>query len=242
LNTSANNENQNERRVTVLDGPVLLEGVLSGPKEAPGVVVFVYDRIAEQENILDSLATLAQANRQAGFATLTVNLLTPEDEALDRITAFFRENIEVLHQRVIGITDWLIDNSDSDFQGISMGYFGAGVSAAAILAAAAIRPDAIHAIVAIAPRTDLVSNSLPGVVSPTLFIAGEQDNSALDMSRQALPQLASDTTLDIVVDARKRGVPNTLETIPGVTSVFESEQALQKVGQLAAQWFTKYLL
>jgi putative phosphoribosyl transferase len=221
-------------------GPVLLEGVLSNSVGAQAIVVFAYDRMAEQEHIQGALATLAQVSQQTGFGTLAVNLLTPEDEALDRTTGFFRENVEVLHQRVIGIANWLIDSSG--FSGISMGYFGLGVSGAAIFAAAAARPDAVHAIVAVAPRTDLVSSDLPKVVSPTLLIAGEQDRAALDMSRKALSQLTSDTTLDIVRQARERGVPNTLETIPGVASVFASDQALQKVGQQASQWFTKYLL
>ena len=224
----------------VSGGPVLLEGVLSNPVSAQAIVVFAYDRVAEQETIQGGLAALAQVGQQTGFATLAVNLLTPEDEALDRTSGFFRENVEVLHQRIIGIANWLIDSSG--FSGISMGYFGVGVSGAAIFAAAAARPDAVHAIVAVAPRTDLVSGDLPRVVSPTLLIAGEQDSAALDMSRKALPQLTSDTTLDIVVQARKSGVPNTLETIPSVASVFASDQALQKVGQQASQWFTKYLL
>ena len=237
---SASDQNQNERRVMVTGGPVLLEGVLSGSVGGPAMVVFAYDRVAGQEHILSGLAKLARANQQAGFATLAVNLLTPEDEALDKTTGFFRENVEVLHQRIIGIANWLIDHSD--FQGISMGYSGVGVSGAAIFAAAAARPDAIQAIVSVAPRIDLVSSKLPQVAAPTLLIAGEKDSAALDMSRQALPQLTSDTTLDIIAQARKRGVPHTLETIPGVANIFESDQALQKAGQLATQWFTKYLL
>ena len=191
------------------------------------------------EHILDDLNTLADANRRAGLATLSVNLLTPEDEALDKMTHFFRENVGVLHQRIIGIANWLINNDET--QSLSIGCFGAGVSVAASLAAAAVRPDAIHAIVAIDPRTDLVSSYLPRVVMPTLLIAAERDMQSIDMSLKALSELTSDTTLDIVREARERGLSHTLEAIPGVANVFENAQSLQKVGQLATHWFTRFL-
>jgi len=223
----------------VWGGPVQLEAILSIPAGAQALVVFAYDRVGSAEHILGNLNNLAGGSRKAGLATLLVNLLTPEDEELDKTTGFFRENVSVLHQRITGITNWLIATAGT--QSLNIGYFGVGVSAAAALAAAAIRPDAIHAVVSVAPRIDLVSSYLPGVVAKTLFIAAERDTRALDVSRKALAELTSDTTLDIVTDARKRGLVHTLETIPGVSNVFENEQSLQKVEQLATRWFTSYL-
>jgi hypothetical protein len=226
-----------EQQVVVSGGPVLLNGVLSRPVGAASIVIFPYVRVGEMasEKMLRGLEMLARACREADMGTLLVNLLTPEDEELDRATGFFRENTSVLHQRVTGIANWLIDRAEPG--GLSMGYVGAGVSGAAILAAAAARPDAIHSIVAIAPRTDLVRSELPKVVAPTLLIAGEQDTAAVDMGRQALGELLSDTALDIVVRARERGVANRLEIIRGITNVFEDEQALQTVCQQAIEWF-----
>ena len=223
----------------VWGGAVQLEGTLSIPEGTHALVVIAYERMDNSEHILDDLNTLADANRRAGLATLSVNLLTPEDEALDKMTHFFRENVGVLHQRIIGIANWLINNDET--QSLSIGCFGAGVSVAASLAAAAVRPDAIHAIVAIDPRTDLVSSYLPRVVMPTLLIAAERDMQSIDMSLKALSELTSDTTLDIVREARERGLSHTLEAIPGVANVFENAQSLQKVGQLATHWFTRFL-
>ena len=158
---------------------------------------------------------------------------------MDKTTGFIRENVSVLHQRIIGITKWLIVNDDT--QSFNIGYFGFGVSAAAALAAAAIRPDAILAIVAVDPRIDLVSSYLPRVVARTLLIAAERNTQALDMSRKATAELASDTTLDNVRETRERGLVYTLEVIPGVANVFENEKSLQDVEQLAIWWFTSYL-
>ncbi len=236
--SASDNSNYQERRIMVWGGAVQLEGVLSIPEGAHALVVIAYDRMGNSEHILGDLNDLADASRGAGLAILLVNLLTPEDEALDKTTGFFRENVNVLHQRMKSITNWLIANAEP--QSINMGYFGVGVSAAAALAAA-IRPDAVHAIVAVAPRIDLVRSYLPRVVTPTLLITAERDTQALDMSRKALSELTSDTTLDNVREARERGLAHMLEAIPGVVNIFENEQSLQKVEQLATWWFTRYL-
>ena len=53
--------------------------------------------------------------------------------------------------------------------------------------------------------------------------------------------LTTFTTLDIVREARERGIPHMLKAIPEVTDVFENEQSVQQVGWLAAQWFVRYL-
>jgi putative phosphoribosyl transferase len=237
--SASDDSKHQERRVMVGGGAVQLEGVLSIPEGAHALVVIAYERMGNSEYILDALYDMRDASRRAGLATLLVNLLTRENEALDKTTGFFRENVNVLHQRMKGITNWLIDNAQP--QSTNLGYFGVGVSAAAALAAAAIRPDAVHAIVAVAPRSDLVSSYLPRVVTPTLLISAEKDTLELDMSRKALSELTSDTKLDIVREAREHGLSHRLEAIPGVVNVFENGQLLQKVEQLATQWFTRYL-
>ncbi len=135
----------------------------------------------------------------------------------------FNENVNVLHKRMKGIANWLI--ATDEMQSLDLGYFGVGVSAATALAAAAFRPDAIHAIVAVAPRIDLVSPSLSRVVTPTLLMVAERDTQGLDMSRRALVELTSNTTLDFVRETRERGLPHTLEAIPGVANVFENAQS-----------------
>jgi pimeloyl-ACP methyl ester carboxylesterase len=237
--SASDDSNYQERKVMVWGGAVQLEGTLSIPEGAHALVVIAYERMDNPEHVLGCLNALADASWRAGLATLLVNLLTPEDEALDKTTRFFRENVGVLHQRIIGIANWLINNDET--QSLSIGCFGADVSAAAALAAAARRPDAIHAIVAVAPRTDLVSSYLPRVVIPTLFIAGERDMQSIDMSLKAVSELTTDMTLDIVREARERGLAHTLEAIPDVANVFENEQSVQKVGQLAAKWFARFL-
>ena len=239
-NTSTGNSTGgNEQQVIVSGGAVQLEGVLSIPIGARALIVFSYDRLGNFANTLNYLHVLAAMCQSAGLATLLVNLLTPEEEELDKTTLFFRENISVLHQRVIGITNWLLENSDT--QGLGLGYFGTGVCAAATLAASAVRPDAVNAIVAVAPSTDLVHTYLPRIVAPSLIIAPEKNTQALTAYRTSIASIASDTNLDTVMQARRRGLANTLEIIPGVQNAFENNQAVNKVGELTTGWFTRFL-
>ena len=227
------------KRVMILSNIIQLEGVLNIPEHAAALVVIAYDRVGDLEHIQDDLNDLANASHRAGLATLTVNLLTPENEALDRTTGFFRENVEVLHQRILDITNWSI--TDEETRTLPIGYLGVGVSAAAALAAAAVRPDAVFAIVAVAPRIDLVDTYLPRVLAPTLLIAAERDAQAREMGLTALSKLTTDTTLDDVRGARERGLAHKLEVIPDVANVFENDQSLQRLEQLSMQWFAHYL-
>ena len=238
--TSAGNSSCiNQQKVMVSGGTVQLEGILSIPVDARSLIVFAYYRMDNSENTISSLSKLTALCRSAGLSTLLVNLLTPEDEELDKTTLFFRENISVLHQRVIGIANWLIANVNT--HSVRLGYFGAGVCASAILAASAVRPDAVNAIVAVAPSTELVNPYLPRIVAPTLIIAPERDAQTLPMYRTSISAIASDTNLDIVTQARERGLANTLEIIPDVQNAFENNQSLQKVGELTTGWFTHFL-
>ncbi len=220
-------------------GAVQLEAILNIPREARGIIVFVYNRLDNTGNTLDCLQILAAMCQSSGLSTLSVNLLIPEEEELDKTTHFFQENTEVLHQRVIGITNWLIENRNT--HGLHLGYFGMNVCAAAILAASAVRPDAINAVVAVEPRTDLVNTYLPRIVAPTLFIAPEKNVQGLTSYHTSIATIASDTNLDIVTQARKHGLTNTMEIIPGVQNAFENNISVYKVGELTTGWFTRFL-
>jgi len=78
----------------------------------------------------------------------------------------------------------------------------------------------MNAVVAVEPRTDLVNTYLPRIVAPTLFIAPEKNTQTLTLYRTAIAAIATDTNLDIVIQARKRGLANTLEIISGVQIIF----------------------
>jgi dienelactone hydrolase len=168
---------------------------------------------------------VARQFRTAGLATLLIDLLTEEEEAVDRHTAHLRFDIGLLADRLVGATDWLADNLKTS--GLSVGYFGASTGGGAALVAAARRPDRVSAVVSRGGRPDLAGEALPAVRAPTLLIVGGDDTPVIDLNGQALVQLGASVKKLIIV--------------PGASHLFEELGKLEEVARLAADWFTRYL-
>ncbi|HET9643774.1 MAG TPA: dienelactone hydrolase family protein, partial [Burkholderiaceae bacterium] len=160
----------------------------------------------------------------AGLATLLVDLLTPGEEALDERTRALRFNIRLLEQRLVGCIDWLLQRPDASE--LRIGCFGASTGAAAALVAAAERPTVVHAVVSRGGRPDLAEGRLEEVLAPTLLIVGGNDTEVISLNEQALRALRCEKQLEIV---------------PGATHLFEERGALDRVAELARDWFAQYL-
>ena len=211
-----------EREVKVLAGPVELEGDLGVPEEAAGVVLFAHGSGSGRHSPRNRY--VAGALREAGLATLMIDLLTPEEEEADLRTGHLRFDIRLLAERLAGATDWLMQ--DPDTQDLRIGYFGASTGAGAALVAAAKRPRGVGAIVSRGGRPDLAGDDLPLVKAPTLLIVGENDVPVIGMNQEALERLRAEKELKIV---------------PGATHLFEERGALEEVARLAADWFAHHL-
>src|SRR5437879_11048656 len=94
-----------EEQVQVETGPLVLEGNLGVPEEAQGVVLFAHGSGSGRHSPRNRF--VARQLRAAGLATLLVDLLTEEEEALDQYTGHLRFDIGLLAGRLIGATDWL---------------------------------------------------------------------------------------------------------------------------------------
>ena len=121
-----------ERLVRIETGSVLLEGNLSLPEGARGIVLFAHG--SGSSRLSPRNRHVAKLLNQARLATLLVDLLSPEEEAVDLRTAQLRFNIGLLAERLVGITDWLVEQPDT--RPLRIGYFGASTGAAAALVAA----------------------------------------------------------------------------------------------------------
>ena len=214
------------RLVEVPGGALTLEGILSMPEPARGFVLCAYASQNDQHNVREGYVTIARALREAEFAVLLVDLLTSDEKALDLETGFFRSNAGIFSQRILGATNWLIQNYETQARDYKIGYFAAGAAAGAALIAAAERPDAVHAIVSCGGRPELAEPYLPDIVAPTLFIVGENDTETVNVNRTALLRLRVDKQL---------------ESIAGTADLFGEEDALTEVTRLAQQWFERYL-
>src|ERR1700730_16417751 len=120
-----------ERLVRVAAGRVWLEGDLSLPEGARGIVLFAH--ASGRSCFSPRNRYMAQLLNQEKLATLLVDLVSPEEEAVDLRTAQLRFNIGLLAERLVGATDWLVRQPDT--RPLRIGYFGASTGAAAALAA-----------------------------------------------------------------------------------------------------------
>ena len=211
-----------EHLVRVLAGHIVLEGNLTMPDHAQGIVLFAHGSGSSRHSPRNRY--VAQVLSDEGFATLLIDLLTADEEAAERWTRHLRFDIGLLAGRLVGATDWLKQNSETGY--LRIGYFGASTGAAAALVAAAERPEDIGAIVSRGGRPDLAGSALERVQAPTLLIVGGHDLPVFDMNQEALDQLR---------------VPKKLTIVPGATHLFEEPGTLEEVARLASQWFGQYL-
>lgn len=213
---------EEECPVQVLADEVTLEGNLCIPENAQGVVVFAHGSGSSRYSPRNR--HVARVLREAGLATLLFDLLTSDEEASDLRTGHLRFDIKLLANRLVGATDWLKHNGDT--QSFRVGYFGASTGAAAALVAAAERPEAVSAVVSRGGRPDLAGPALARVKAPTLLIVGGRDLPVITINRKAFAQLRAEKELVIV---------------PGATHLFEEPGTLEEVARLAANWFRRHL-
>ncbi len=211
-----------ETAVVVPADGVELEGTLAIPDGVTGVVLFAHGSGSSRHSPRNRY--VADVLNGAGLATVLIDLLSAEEEAVDAATAELRFDIGLLARRLGAASDWLAANPTTS--SLPLGYFGASTGAAAALVAAAERPDRVGAIVSRGGRPDLAGDALARVRAPTLLIAGGADEQVVALNREAFQKLDVEKELAIV---------------PGATHLFEEPGALEQVAELARQWFSRHL-
>src|SRR5213592_2953803 len=101
-------ENATEFLVRVHAGSVIVEGNLDIPPAGQGVVLFAHGSGSSRHSPRNRF--VAQSLRNAGLATLLIDLLTAQEESVDIHTAHLRFDIGLLAERLVGATDWLAQN------------------------------------------------------------------------------------------------------------------------------------
>lgn len=211
-----------ERPVEIHAEGAVLEGDLRRPPDPLGLVVFAHGSGSSRHSPRNRF--VADVLNRGGLATVLMDLLTPDEEALDRRTAALRFDVGLLGRRVVAAVDSL--SGDRDVAGTPLGVFGASTGAAAALIAAAERPDAVRAVVSRGGRPDLAGDALPRVGAPTLLVVGGDDPQVIELNRAAMQAMRGEVHLEIV---------------PGATHLFEERGALERVAALAASWLISHL-
>lgn len=208
------------RAIQIPTGSVSLEAELIVPALVEGLVVFSH--ASAQRSLLNR--RLAALLRRAGLGTLLLELLTPEESAVEGREMHSSFNMGLLTQRLVCAAHWVADEDEA--RNLRIGFMGSGTGAGAALVAAADLGKSIGAVVSRGGRPDLAGNALRRVKAPTLLIAGEHDESALEVNEDAYGMLAGEKSLSIV---------------RGATHHFEEAGATEEVARLAADWFLEHL-
>jgi dienelactone hydrolase len=199
-----------------------LAGDLGVPPAAHGVVLFAHGSGSSRRSPRNRF--VARALERRGLATLLIDLLTPMEEGIDERTAQYRFNIPMLARRLAAIIAWL--RADDRTALLPIGLFGASTGGGAALIAAAGCPSDVAAVVSRGGRPDLAGTALAIVRAPTLLIVGGLDAPVIQINREAMRRMRCEVTLEIV---------------PGATHLFEEAGALERVADLAGDWFCRHL-
>lgn len=207
-----------EELVHIPDGPVILEGVLSIPDGAQGLVLFAHGSGSSRHSPRNVF--VAQMLNSARLGTLLIDLLTREEDAVYEA----RFNIDHLTGRLATATRWIREREQTTK--LNIGYFGASTGAAAALKAAAMMQNTISAVISRGGRPDLAGSELHQVRAPVLLIVGGDDDVVIGLNQDAYAKLSCTKKMEIV---------------SGASHLFEEPGTLEEVARLATEWFQLFL-
>jgi putative phosphoribosyl transferase len=200
-----------------------IQGDLQIPEKSKALIVFAHGSGSSRNSPRNRY--VADLLNEAGMATLLIDLLSPSEELVDFQTGKLRFDIDLLSERLLTITHWLLGQSATEH--LRIGYFGASTGAAAALVAAAKDADNVEAIVSRGGRPDMAGAWLMKVHAPTLLIVGGNDRVVIELNDQASAEMKTEHRLEIV---------------PNAGHLFEEPGALEKVAALAQDWFEEHLI
>jgi putative phosphoribosyl transferase len=196
----------------------VIDGDLCIPRNAKGVVVFVYG--SGGGRLSPELKYITSVVQKAEIGTLCIDLLTDEENAIPDNQV----NLPLLTTRLLSVIHWLWSNDQT--VGLPIGLFGAGAGATAVLKAASELGEEVKAIVTRGASYDLIHHELHMVKAPTLLLVSSSNDSMIAIHDQAFHALCC---------------PKKLEIIPGMSSRADREGVSEIVASLATTWFRKHL-
>ncbi|HWN94016.1 MAG TPA: dienelactone hydrolase family protein [Methylomirabilota bacterium] len=202
-------------------GHVTLEGELTVPPDAKGLVLFAHGSGSGRHSPRNQF--VAGVLQNAGMATLLFDLLTKAEEDEDSSTGHLRFDIELLAGRLVHAAR--ATREEPEVRHLNLGFFGASTGGGAAIVAAAQLGEKIRAVVSRGGRPDLAGSALGQVTAATLLIVGGEDPVVIQLNEQALRGLHCEKALRIV---------------RGAGHLFEEPGTLDCVADLAAEWFSQH--
>jgi putative phosphoribosyl transferase len=215
----ASRDGTDEHEIGILVGrdetgdPGRMIGDLGLPNARPtGLVILAHGGGSSRNSYRNRY--LAARLRQAGWATMRVDLLLEREQAEDAVDGDARFDIPRIATRLLRAVEWAAQESVPGARRIVL--FGASTGAAAALVVAATRPDLVIGVVSRGGRVDLAGPALRAVRASVFLIVGGADADTLERTRESAPRLAG---------------PSRLTVIPGAGHTFEEPGALGAVGE-----------
>ncbi|KII00546.1 phosphoribosyl transferase [Streptomonospora alba] len=216
------------RAVRIRAGDVHLDAELSAPAGMRATVVAALEhgcRAPEQRALADALG-------RSGYATLLLDLLTPEEAARQREavesgvpeTGAAEVSAAEAADRLAAAVAWLRRSTEAA-QG-RVGVLGSERGVPAALMAAAAHPADIAAVVLNGGRPDAAAESLDRVRAPVLALVQGSDSVVRELAEWALTRL---------------GGPGEVREVPGAERLIAGGAARREVGSAAAEWFGRHL-
>ena len=117
------------KEIEIRLGEKILLGNLAIDEKAKGIVLFAHGSGSGRFSPRNNFVALQMQKK--GMATLLMDLLTKEEEAIDELTRELRFDVEMLGNRLVEVKKWLEKREETKH--LSIGYFGASTGAAAAL-------------------------------------------------------------------------------------------------------------
>lgn len=166
-------------------------------------------------------AYVAEQLRQAHFATLILDLLTPQEESRDPDIRF---NTPLLATRLEAALEWV--DHQPPLEGLARGLMTSGTGSGAAVRVASRTEDRFNALFCRAGRLDLAGAGPLANVTMPVFVAVGRKDPGRNMIRRAYDLIRADKRWQEVGGADETfSQPGTLETVTG----------------LAAPWFDQVL-
>jgi pimeloyl-ACP methyl ester carboxylesterase len=200
---------------------VVITGDITVPPDARGMIVFADGSGAGRRDAANRY--LAASFVGAGFATLVLDLLSPE-EAATPVPFDSEPRAHLLGDRLTDAIAWIGMQDELDY--LPIGLFGSTSGTAAAVIAASSSP-AVGAIVSRSGRADLAGELLDRLRCPTLLIVGAKDAEVIEINRRVLARLGANAAIHIVSHAGHR---------------FDEVGAIRELADVSALWFTKHLV
>lgn len=198
-----------------------LHGLLVLPPEACALVVLAHAGATPDAHD----KALASTLRQAGLATVVVDLLTHQEDRF----ADVHNNVPLLAKRLLDCLALIKRQMQNDeLPALPIGLYGTDTTSPVVIRVAALRD---HDIVAVVCRGGLIDLAgmlyLRSLESPLLVLAGEADGTLLASNRRALKEMACRTVLEL---------------IPETAGITAPTSAVDAVASRIAHWFGEHTL